>query len=60
MEWAQAQWSTGRKTDLLRFADNIGVYHEEQELKKMLRELKTESAKVGLTMNTTKTYIRNN
>ena len=49
----------GRNIDNLRYSDNTTLMAEsEEELKSLLRKVKEESEKVGLTLNIQKTKIR--
>ena len=47
----------GRNIDNLRYADDISLMAEREELKSLLMKVKEESEKVGLTLNIQKTKI---
>ena len=47
----------GRDVNNLRYADDITLLAENEELKRLLRKVKEESEKVGLKLNTQKTKI---
>ena len=53
LEEAQA----GRNTNSLRYADDITLMAESEELKSLLMKVKEESEKVGLKLNIQKTKI---
>ena len=47
----------GRNVDNLRYAEDITLMAESEELKSLLRNMKEESEKVGLKLNIQKTKI---
>ena len=47
----------GRNINNLRYADDITLMAESEELKSLLMKVKEESEKVGLNLNTLKTKI---
>ena len=47
----------GRNTNNLRYADNITLMAESEELKRLLMKVKEESGKVGLKLNIQKIKI---
>ena len=58
LEEAQAGLKTGwRNISNLRYADDTTLMVESEELKSLLKEVKEESAKVGLKLNIQKTKI---
>ena len=48
---------TGRNTNNLRYADDIILMAESEELKSLLMKVKEESVKIGLKLNIQKTKI---
>ena len=48
---------TGRNINNLRYADDVTLIAESEELKSLLMKVKEESAKVGLKLNIQKTKI---
>ena len=58
LEEAQAEIKiAGRNINHLRYADNITLMAESEELKSLLMKVKEESEKVGIKLNIQKTKI---
>ena len=58
LDEAQAEIKiAGRNTNNLRYADNITLMAESEELKRLLMKVKEESGKVGLKLNIQKIKI---